>query len=397
MVKKTENCINLCCENNTDYLLDDSDLKKEIEINTQKLDNNINGFSLPVEVKNNDEYRKKVQELLEKYASYIDKPAFESENQLQEEIKQIYANIIKALDETIAGNNVEAENVLTNVLKLYINHEFGVSALNENYAFKGVAPFEKLHSHIAPKDIYNEMMIRDLTFFRARVVDKNHDEEVSGLEHIIALPYSKRYLSNDMRFSSKGEICLYLGTTSYVCSQECRWDEKSQNLYIAAFKFNQQGNKMKILNLAISEALINGIFHKGLDVDEYRRKLQNMMLKIFPLIIATSFTVNTPNEIRENKYGETNKFEYLLSQRLIKAIQSTEIDGIAYLSRQGKNDFQYPHGVNLAIPMSNICEDKEYSDLCKCFEMTKPVLVSEIKLEQEISEKNESYINACYP
>lgn len=121
-----------------------------------------------------------------------------------------------------------------------------------------------------------------------------------------------------------------------------------------------------------------------------------MMIKLFPLIIATSFTVKTSDKIRENQYAEDIKYEYLLTQRLIKAMKRAGIDGVAYLSRQGKNDLQYPHGVNLAIPMSDIDEVKEYSDLYRCFEITEPVLVNHNNFNMEAPEIEVSYINKHY-
>ena len=90
----------------------------------------------------------------------------------------------------------------------------------------------------------------------------------------------------------------------------------SDNLYASVFVPNEKGKKFKILNLTISQALINGMG----DVD---RKLQNSMLKIFPLVIATSFSI---------KNDERIKYQYLISQILMKVANENGIDGIAYLS-----------------------------------------------------------------
>ena len=373
-----------------------SKLCNMIDVDYAKLDNNINGFSLPIAVQNNEEYKKKLQEILEKFISYINKPAFESEKNLIEDVKLICKKIIESLDLAISGQNDKSEAVLAELLKSYINHEFGVSELDKSYAFRGLAPFKELHS-VTGKE-YDLMMSSNLSFFRGRTVNKKKNEEVNNLKDICSLSYSEREKANDLRFSSKGEICLYLGTTTYVCSQECRWIKESQDLYMAAFKFNEKGKKLKILNLVISQFLINGIYNNGLDKEnEYKRHLQITMIKLLPLIIATSFTVKTSDEIRKNDYGESIKFEYLLTQRLIKSIQNADIDGIAYLSKQGENDLQYPHGVNLAIPMNDVSENKEYSSLYKCFEITLPILFDENKINKELIGNEVSYINKHYP
>lgn len=369
-------------------------LRIEDQVN-QELDNNINGFTMPMVVENNAEYKNKLHQTLRNYSEAINKQAFKSEVNLVRDVRIICENIIRSLELSIGNKNEEAEEILADILKMYIQHEFGVSELDRSYAFRGIAPFEKMSNHKSYEDIYSNMMSGELTFYRARVKDKSMNEEIDKLEHIISLPYSKKDKANDLRFSSKGEVCLYLGTTSYVCSLESRWDEVKQDLYMAAFKFNKKGSKLKILNLIVSEPLINGIYNKQIDGD-YERELQNIMIKIFPLVIATSFTVKTSDKEREEKYGDEVKYEYLLSQRLIKAIKKANIDGVAYLSRQGVNDLQYPHGVNLAIPMEDINDIKEYSDIYNCIEITKPLLVDKKFIAKEIMGGKESYINMNY-
>ena len=372
-------------------IMENSDLRKKINDDIQERDNNINGFSLPIVVRSNKEYKEKLKQKLMDYANAINKPAFKSENNLICDVENICNTIINTLDLIISGKCVEADKLLADLIDSYLNHEFGVTELDKCYAFRGVSPLEKLYTSVLDEELYEDMMNDELDFFRGRVEDKDKVEDIKG---IISLPYCKKELSKDLRFSLKGEICLYLGATSYVCSQECRWD-KSQKMYISAFRFNEEGKKLRILNLTISEALINGVYQKGID-NEYKSKLQDMMIRLFPLVIATSFTVTSSDNVREKDYKEKVKYEYLLSQRLIKAIQMAKIDGVAYLSRQGANDFQYPHGVNLAIPMNDISEDKEYSDLYKCFKITKPVLINDKIVDTELPWGEVSYINKKY-
>lgn len=397
MEQQRNNCIENSEQKNKiiSELINDTEFLRKKDQIIQELDNNINGFTMPIEVENNEEYKNKLQQTLRNYSNAIDKQAFKSEINLIRDVRIICEKIIKSLEFSIENKNEEAEGILVDVLKTYINHEFGVSDLDRSYAFRGIAPFEKMNNYKTYEDVYTKMMSGELTFYRARVKDKSLNEKIDKIEHIISLPYSKKNNANDLRFSSKGDVCLYLGTTSYVCSLESRWDESKQNLYMAAFKFNKQGSKLKILNLVVSEPLINGIYNKAID-GEYERELQNIMIKIFPLVIATSFTVKTADIERKEKYKDEVKFEYLLSQRLIKAIKKANIDGVAYLSRQGVDDLQYPHGVNLAIPMNDINEGKEYSDIYDCMEITEPILVDKHLSATEIVGGKESYINKNY-
>lgn len=119
------------------------------------------------------------------------------------------------------------------------------------------------------------------------------------------------------------------------------------------------------------------------------------MIRVFPLVIATMFTIKTSDDIREKKYNETVKYEYLLSQVMMNVLQKEGIDGVAYLSRQGTDDFKYPQMVCLAIPVMNINSEDEYGNLIKCYEMTKPYLFNEFN--ENIHFEKKSYINEKWP
>ena len=109
------------------------------------------------------------------------------------------------------------------------------------------------------------------------------------------------------------------------------------------------------------------------------------MIKFLPLVIATSFTV-------ENKDID-KRSEYVIAQLLMEAVSELNIDGIAYLSRQGDTDFQYPQGVNLALPCTDISKEKQYSKYCGMFEISEPVKLDDYT-SKELSKK--SYINCIY-
>lgn len=348
-------------------------------------DKSINGFMLPFKAKNNEDYEIKLNAKLKKFISEINRPAFRNDGILVDDVEEICKNVINALEAAKTGNNEEAEKILQKILEEYKKNFFAVSELDKSYAFRGIAPFDNLKPQGASKEIYENMMDGELNFFRARVINKN--EEIQNKGEINYLPYSKRNLAKDMRFSSNGKVCLYLGVTSYVCSKECRWNGED-NLYLASFKFNEKGKKLKIFNLIASEALLNGLSN---NIEKSDKELYKAMIKVFPLVIATMFTISTPDEERKKKYGETIKEEYLLSQILMNVLQKSGIDGVAYLSRQGKDDFDYPQLVCLAIPITDNSENNEYGKLIEDFEMTSPILYG--KFENNSTYERGSYIN----
>lgn len=75
-------------------------------------------------------------------------------------------------------------------------------------------------------------------------------------------------------------------------------------IYTSAFKFNEIGlKKVKVLNLAISEELLNGIFIAGHDhnmkdtkLKNYLKELKISLLKIAPLLIASNFRITDKND-----------------------------------------------------------------------------------------------------
>lgn len=346
--------------------------------NTEK---NIYGFELPGHAKNNEDYIEQLKREFKELNIFLNKKNYPSE--LIKEVNKNCRQIISALRLLIEKKEERADEIIKEVLKTYIENKFAVSELGKSYAFKGVAPFEDLHSPEVSPSLYEQMLDEELTFFRARVVKKSNP--LSEIKDIISLPYSKRNLSKDSRFSVKDKVCLYLGVTSHVCIKECRWkkgNERSDDIYISAFKIN---DKLKVFNLVIFEGLINGLSEN----DREEKNLKYNLIKVYPLALAASFKVERNGDENETE----TSYEYLLSQSIMRVIKSLSIDGVAYLSTQGKAHF--PHEVNLAIPMEDIKEDKEYSDLYKYFCCTKPISVF-AKKDKNQSNNEKSYINRIF-
>lgn len=349
--------------------------------NEAYLDNNINGFSLPIIVNTNDEYRKTLESKLLEYVEYLNRPAFVYDKKMLEFIKDECKLVLEVIDNLINGNDQCVGKIIENILALFKGDSFFISDLDKSYSFRGIAPFIDIQSMRHAGD-YAEMMNRELTFYRVRTKKVGDKENITDIEHMLHLPYNLRDKASSMRFSATGLPGLYLGTTTYVCSKECKWNGTDE-LYASVFVPNSNGKKLKILNLTISQALINGIYDRKLDCNNIiKSKLQNAMLKIFPLVIATSFSV---------KNDEKVKYQYLLSQALMREANKNGIDGIAYLSMKGVDEFQYPQGVNLAIPAIDISEKNIYSEKCTGFSVSRPIMYS-----GQTGKRKASYINQIY-
>lgn len=349
-------------------------------------ENNIEGFSMPIKINTNDEYLTELKKLFEKYKKEVGKIAFKYEQGLVEDVANNCDIILKALEEYFNGYRDKAKDQIASLIKKYIKDPFWVSDLDKSYAFRGLAPFFELHSVDYEKQ-YACMMNNDIDFYRARTEKITKDRK-----EVLHIPYKKLHLITEQRFSLKGQPCLYLGTTSYVCWTECRKPEL-KNFYLAGFRANDFGKKLKIFNLVVSEGLVNGIYQKGCDERSFKKEsqikkeLQISMLKLLPIVFATSFSIM--NENREEKY------EYIISQLLMQSLYELNIDGVAYLSKQGNDDFQYPQGVNLAIPVFDINDAKEYGDVCDKFVITEPNAFYEFMKNAKQKEET-SYLNNAF-
>lgn len=347
--------------------------------NTEFIDNNINGFSMPRVVNDNDTYIKELKGIFENYKKEIQKIAFKHEGNLVEDVTNNCDMILEALNTYFTGDKSKAKQKIVSLIKNYIDNPFWVSDLDKSYAFRGIAPFADLHSEGYEKE-YSFMMKNDIDFYRARteIIPRDRRE-------VLHIPYKNLHLIKEQRFSLNKQPCLYLGTTSYVCWTECR-KPQLEEFYLAGFRANTLGKKLKVFNLVASEALVNGIYQKSSN-EPFNKDLQISMIKLLPIVFATSFSVNSKD--REEKY------EYIIPQLVMQSLSELNIDGVAYLSKQGKDDFQYPQGVNLAIPVFDLSDKKEYGDVCSKFVITEPKGFYEFVQNAE-KIKGKSYLNKAF-
>ncbi len=347
-------------------------------------DRNINVAGLPIEVESNQDYENDLRAKLDEFLDALDKPAFAYDKDLITSVQNNCESIKTIFMQLKDENRCAAERLLGDFLKPFIDEGFLVSNLDESYAFRGLAPYQCLR---VPgfDSTYRKSLTTSLTFFRVRTKSINDNlTTISKLEDIVHLPYKLASKACDMRYSRKGNPCLYLAVTSWICAKECRWNEDTQELYGSAFMPTEDGKRLKVLNLAISQYLIDGIGWRGTEKEKGNCiDLQRAMLKLYPLVLAMSYRIK--NTSLEKKY------EYLISQCLMDVIQRVGIDGIAYLSAQGDDEFQYPHGVNLAIPAFDIDENNQFSKYCSKFHITKPV-----KFDKQDERTERSFINKIY-
>ena len=111
-------------------------------------------------------------------------------------------------------------------------------------------------------------------------------------------------------------------------------------------------------------------------------------------MMATSFVV-------ENHANGEIKYEYLLSQSLMRTLKENGINGIAYASKRNTNsDFAIPHNINLAILVDDVSEENDYGTLKNYLSITEPQKFTQSFVDK-ISESNDniehhSYVNSNF-
>lgn len=194
-------------------------------------------------------------------------------------------------------------------------------------------------------------------FYRMR--ERKKDEKAFGYEDLLHIPFNKRGIIGNQRYSINGFPCLYVSTSLYESWEELR-RPNLQNLYAVAIVFTKS---LKFLDLRLVRDVSS--------IDQ----LKSYLLRL-PLILACSIKVMEDNA--------TFKPEYIIPQTLLHSIRK-DLDGILYTSL--RKDYAFYDSVfdkssnndNIVLPVKT----NEKTGHCK--EMMKILNVSEaLNFEHEI-------------
>lgn len=337
--------------------------------------------ALPIKIVYDSEYVKNLYEHLDFYYNYI--LGFFTEN--KKNIKSTKENIdlIKqGLHFYFNGKVNETYNCIKEIIVKYYDSPYIVASVDENYAFRGLAPKKIRPNRYTYKEYdasYQKMLKHELSFFKARVATEKL--EISDMLHI---PFDKRNLVATQRFSISGIPCIYLSTTSYGSWLELGTPE-SDIFQVSSFKIPSD---LRILNLCIQWKFIYGM--KGIANADREQEILFDFLEIYPLIIATSYHVSEINR--------RFKSEYIISQIVMQVCNELNLDGIAYLSKRTSDYYAYPQAVNLAIAVPYNTEYLYWSRANEIL-ITEPVRFSDFsnaKDSNQCAGHFSSYVNEIY-
>lgn len=341
------------------------------------IDIRLNDFALPINVVQDSDYYRDLCKMLNKYINHIATVSGIDDN-CKRSIVDNCEHIIKSIQEYYNANFSEAEELIFNVLNKYTDSPFIVAPMNENYAFKGVAP-NKIQPSICKnscKEMYEEMQKAEIDLFRARIAIEKLERK-----DMLHIPLDQRGIVATQRFSMPGIPCLYFATTSFGAWMEMEMPDTAV-FQVSAFSIP---NELNVLNLCQQQLFIDGSASL-IDSEEELRNLFDF-LEIFPLVIATSYRVLNSNR--------SFKSEYIIPQLIMQVAKKLKIEGVAYLSKRLDDYFAYPQCVNLAILIPyEQNNNSQYWSKIKDIYLTKPYCIQDIP--RDYSCTRQTFINKYY-
>lgn len=282
-------------------------------------------FKQPFIATDKDTYRDVLKEKLDIYVEKIDKlkttgPLTSWLHSNSSNIKDTNTRLIKVLDEYLSGSAGKAYQEIEQLFKLkYI--EKSLVALKE------------------PMNKYQGQYPEIKSLFRVR----ENINSTPSRKDIFHIPFNKRNLVKNQRYSIAGVPCLYLGSSLYVCWQEM--DQPDLNsLFLSHFKIDENAGDVNILNFAFS---LETLKHKSLELffsETVSLEKQKAYLAIWPILMACSFNIQ--------HLGASFNVEYVIPNLLLQWIgkEKRPVSGIMYLSTKTQQLRNSDIGINFVFP-----------------------------------------------
>lgn len=234
-------------------------------------------------------------------------------------------NILKSLKYYYRADITKSNKIIRGLIKDIGNDPLAIDTINQSCAFPGVAGEE-------------------IQFFRCRIGNPSNEYTAKDMLH---LPLSLRAKSGNYRFSIPGNPSLYLANSSYGCWIETGFPNENEFNVSPVILDGTQ----KILNLAVS-------CRNFWKLNEFEEKRVHCWLKLYMLMIATSYIVK--------EEGRTFKSEYIISQAIMMACKKIGLDGVAYYSKRVNDEIFSFCAINLVLFVNY---EGQYSDIVRCMKM----------------------------
>lgn len=265
----------------------------------------------------------------------------------------------RALDEKLS-DVVSSFQSLMRIIEAYDNADMAKAQFEFDEMMVALRPYLFISDIFWPYHPTN--------FFRVRVSPNEKLKEPKELFHI---PYKKRHLVKNERYSLAGHPCLYLASDLYISWQECGYPH---NFYYSEFQFQEKPEAedfWKFITFLSPRKIATKFFVAINPPEENYTKLAQSCIVSYPLLFACSIV---------NLNGDSAfKPEYVIPQMLTQWVYRhyDDVKGIKYFSCFDADDTRSYNGFNVVMPVKNIDYRRGYSrDLIAKFKATNPALVS---------------------
>lgn len=304
--------------------------------------------------------------------------------QVKQTAKSVVSSIQKIYSYYDSLELKDAQSEFESLMSI-LNSSLFISTIDDRVKIKCSDRFFATHLRITPGSHYYR--IRP-TSFKKEFISTNPDE----LFHI---PYDKRALASNERFSLSGFPCLYLSTMLPLAWQECKYPSRyyySEYQYEHSLNMTSSGNlNDDFLFLSLyspQEIAFWGTSIKYNDFDLWLEVVSRYLM-MYPLVLACSFV---------NQSGDTPfKQEYIIPQMLMQWVfrNSEKLQGIAYFTCTDLNNMTSRWcAYNLVIPALQPFDEKGYSKkLRERFCWTTPQFYESPLVNKESSEKDRECLN----
>lgn len=323
----------------------------------------------------------------------LDLPAYRKDMPIDKAVKGEQESFINALKEMIAKKRFrffsnsfysalssilpqikDNFSALINIIDYYDNADMAAA----QYKFDEL--MESLKEYLFVRNIYWPYLSTD--FYRIRVSPEKVLNEPKELFHI---PYNKRHLISNERYSLAGHPCLYLSSYLHIAWQECGYPYE---YYYSEFQYQfaeDENNEWKFITFLSPQFVAKQWFISIREPEEIYLKLAQSYLLTYPLIFACSIV---------NLNGKSAfKPEFVIPQMLTQWVYRNYdfAKGIKYFSCYNTDDIRHFNGYNVVLPAKNIDKRRGYSkDLVSKFKVSKPVLINN-KLDEKKADTVKKY------
>lgn len=211
------------------------------------------------------------------------------------------------------------ESFFNNMKQIYI---FWIDAKVED----SLKLFSKTMDDYRLWEFYDDDIKKDI-FFKGRV-----DRNILTKWEMFHIPFNKRYLIKNQRYSLTGQPIIYLGKSILDIMEELDIDDKSkEELKISSIKikdnikvYDLRSDMYKILN----KREFNDLF-KTTEVNDYQQEF-------FKVILASICSFERRKEHKDYTFCE----EYVIPQILAQTLKNKEYDGVIYYSTKKFNNVE---------------------------------------------------------